>query len=167
MVDIRIETPRDRQSIHHVNVAAFGRAAEPNLVDELRKSARPFLSFVAHRNGEIIGHISYSPVLIGVGCHGLGLAPMAVLPRLQRQGIGTILLRASLEHLREARLSLGRCPRPPLLVFTVWFPALTTLRNQLRIRCASGRLYGTWIGCRSSSWSDWGGALPLRIRFTI
>ncbi|SRR5260221_4516230 len=101
MVEVRIESPEDRQAIYQVNVAAFGRKAEARLVDELRKSAKPFLSFVAHQNGKIVGHVSYSPVLIGASGSGLGLAPIAVLPRFQRQGIGTVLLSASLQCLHR------------------------------------------------------------------
>ena len=50
-------------------------------------------------NCEILGHIAFSPVRIGAATSGnaaLALAPMAMHPRVQRQGIGSRLVTAGL-----------------------------------------------------------------------
>jgi putative acetyltransferase len=96
-MEIRLEQPEDIAAIHRVNVGAFGRASEANLVDQLRGGAATF-SFVAIAAEQIVGHVFYSPVTIaGVDdALILGLAPVAVLPDYQRQGIGSGLIRQSL-----------------------------------------------------------------------
>jgi putative acetyltransferase len=104
-VIIRAETPADVQDVRRVNVAAFGQPAEADLVDALRSEAHPFVSLVAERDGRVIGHICFSPVTIDSdpgAADYIGLAPMAVDPDAQRQGVGSMLVR---EGLREcARL---------------------------------------------------------------
>lgn len=87
----RFELPEDEASIYRLNELAFGRPDEARLVDALRKSGILLHSVVALAQGQIIGHVGFSPVLLheasGVtAC--LGLAPMAVHPDFQRQGVG-------------------------------------------------------------------------------
>lgn len=51
-----------------------------------------------------MGHILFTPVVIEdaeQAIEGIGLAPMAVLPDRQRQGIGSKLVQRGLEILRE------------------------------------------------------------------
>jgi putative acetyltransferase len=101
-MNIRAEQPEDLAAIWNVNVAAFDRADEANLVDRLRGGVATF-SFVAVKFDRIVGHIFFSPVEI-IASSGttstdpmvLGLAPIAVLPTEQRQGIGSALIRHSL-----------------------------------------------------------------------
>ena len=58
---------------------------------------------MAEDNGTIVGHIMFTHVLIknGQEAHGMGLAPMAVIPARQRQGIGTLLVESGLQILKE------------------------------------------------------------------
>lgn len=102
---IRPERPGDEAAIRHVNELAFGRPAEAKLVDALRANGAMTLSLVAEQGGQIVGHILFSPVTItsdsGVTT-AVGLAPMAVVPSLQRGGVGAQLVRAGLDTLREA-----------------------------------------------------------------
>ena len=104
MAKIRFEKPEDIAFIHSVNELAFGRVSEAKLVDTLRLACTDHLSLVADDNGSIIGHLMFTPVVITDGkqkTEGMGLAPMAVLPSRQRQGIGTQLVDTGLQILKE------------------------------------------------------------------
>ncbi len=104
MIDVRFETPRDIPRVHDINEEAFGQPMEADLVDRLRISCPDALSLVADDDGIIVGHIMFSPVVINDGerkIQGMGLAPMAVQPSRQRQGIGSRLVEKGLEILRE------------------------------------------------------------------
>ena len=100
-MDIRTEKPEDLEAVRNVNIAAFERENEANLVDRLRGIASTF-SFVAVQSDRIVGHIFFSPVVVEGKCSSnlsiLGLAPVAVLPEYQRQGIGTLLIQQGLEE---------------------------------------------------------------------
>ena len=103
MIPIRPERPEDSSSIRRVNELAFGRPAEADLVERLRHACADALSLVAD-DGTVVGHIVFTPVTWeGTRSHviGMGLAPMAVLPDRQRQGIGSQLVRQGLHILRE------------------------------------------------------------------
>lgn len=63
-VFIREETPADVEAIYQLNVAAFRTDAEARLVDSLRRSGGLILSLVAELEGEVVGHIGFSPVTI-------------------------------------------------------------------------------------------------------
>jgi putative acetyltransferase len=102
---IRPERPGDADAIRHVNERAFGQAAEARLVDALREAGVLTLSLVAESAGMVVGHLAFSPVTIAGPAgtrEAVGLAPMAVLPERQGQGIGALLVRAGLEALRAA-----------------------------------------------------------------
>ena len=101
---IRPESPEDLPGIHRVNELAFGRPEEADLVDALREQARPFLSLMADQDGQVVGHICFTPVTIESedgSSTAMGLAPMAVLPGLQNEGIGSALVRRGLEECRQ------------------------------------------------------------------
>jgi putative acetyltransferase len=102
---IREEAPRDAAAIRQVNTTAFETDAEAKLVDALRAAGALTLSLVAEADGEIVGHIAFSPVVVESSRrtnHGVGLAPMAVAPAYQRQGIGGRLIDDGLRRLRDA-----------------------------------------------------------------
>ncbi|MBI3952025.1 MAG: N-acetyltransferase [Acidobacteria bacterium] len=105
VVVIRQETPKDIAGVRHVNEQAFGRAAEADLVDRLRTRGKVMLSLVAVQDDRVVGHILFSSVTVeseGTAFPAVGLAPMAVLPELQRQGIGSRLVEIGLEECRNA-----------------------------------------------------------------
>ena len=103
MLTIRHEYPNDVSAIHRLNQLAFEGDTEANIVDALRANCDPLLSLVAVSDEQIIGHILFSPATIetkeGI-VTGMGLAPMAVHPEFQRQGVGTNLVEQGLDELR-------------------------------------------------------------------
>jgi len=101
-IEIREEQPSDIQAIREVNRRAFGQDQEGNIVDALRTNRAALLSLVAMLNDQIVGHIMYSPLLIGGSVEAAALGPMAVLPEHQRQGIGSQLVDAGNRKLKEA-----------------------------------------------------------------
>jgi putative acetyltransferase len=101
MIVVRPEHPADFASVRKINEEAFGQPTEADLVDALRMHVFPYISLVAQADEQLVGHIFFSPVSIQSEEStflALGLAPMAVLPGFQRQGIGSQLVR---EGLRE------------------------------------------------------------------
>jgi len=104
MLTIRREAPEDIDAIRHVNEQAFGRATEADLVDQLRSRGVLTISLVAAQDGEIVGHIAFSPVAVESGpssFEAITLAPIAVLPAHQRQGVGSQLVKSGLEECRQ------------------------------------------------------------------
>lgn len=104
---IRPERPGDYAAIDEVNRLAFGQDNEARLVTAIRQSKGfdPSLSLVALRNDEVVGHILFSQIHIdtsGGDVPATALAPMAVRPVYQRQGIGSEMVRAGLEACRRA-----------------------------------------------------------------
>ena len=101
MIEIRQERPGDVDAIRRVNRAAFEQDQEGELVDALRGAGAAMLSLVAVADGEVVGHVLYSPATIGM-LSGAALAPMAVLPEFQRQGIGTRLVETGNRMLKDS-----------------------------------------------------------------
>ena len=102
---IRAEQPRDRRAVFEVHARAFPQLGEAKLVDALRAAGAATISLVAERDGRVVGHIVFSPVRVegeGGSFVAQGLAPMAVDPSCQREGIGSALVRAGLDACRDA-----------------------------------------------------------------
>jgi len=95
-MDIRGETEPDRAAIRRVETAAFPTAAEADLVDRLRADGDLRLSLVAAEGEEIVGHVAFS--VMTAPFRALGLAPVAVSPERQTQGIGSALIREGLRR---------------------------------------------------------------------
>ena len=104
---IREERQGDAERIRRVNLAAFETGTEADLVDALRRRATPLVSLVAEDDADIIGHILFSPVTVtsAPGLILMGLAPMAVVPGRQRQGVGSTLVREGLERCRQLNVA--------------------------------------------------------------
>lgn len=104
---IRSEQASDIEAISQVTYAAFlgkfsDHPTEHLIVNGLREAGMLTLSLVAEVNEKIVGHVAFSPVTINekfVDWYGLG--PISVAPELQKQGIGSKLIREGLSLLKE------------------------------------------------------------------
>lgn len=110
-IRIRQESPEDYIRVVELTEKAFetmeySQGDEGKLVENLRKSSTfiPELSLVAEHNGEIAGHILFSPIHIQsekILVDSLVLGPVSVLPEYQHRGIGTKLILAGHQKARE------------------------------------------------------------------
>lgn len=111
---IRNETEADVNAIGEVTEAAFrdldiSDHTEQFIVAALRDAGALAVSLVAEREGRVVGHIAFSPVMLSDGSPDwYGLGPVSVLPEFQRQGIGAALVREGLSRLK-ARGADGCC----------------------------------------------------------
>ena len=120
MIVVREEQPQDIPAVREVNLQAFGQTQEADLVDTLRQNCNDSLSLVAVMQNQVVGHILFSPAAIGSEggtVRGMALAPMAVLPQHQRQGIGSELARAGI-----TRLEGSECPFVIVLGHAGYYP---------------------------------------------
>ena len=100
---IRDATASDAAAIRAVHLAAFPGPDEADLVERLERDGDVVLSLVAVEEGRVVGHVLISRMQVeGDGRHyrAVGLAPVAVLPERQKQGIGSALIRDALDRLR-------------------------------------------------------------------
>jgi predicted N-acetyltransferase YhbS len=111
---LRSENPADREAILALTAEAFaispatglpagGEPVEVGLLRALFDAEEyiPHLSVVAVQDGEIVGHVISTRGW--VGDQGLlGLGPIGVTPRLQRQGIGSALMRETIDRANAA-----------------------------------------------------------------
>ena len=101
-IEIREECHDDIAAVHDLNRQAFGQDQESNIVDVLRANEAALLSLVATVDDRVVGHIMYSPAVVGDNITGAALGPMAVLPEYQRQRIGSKLIKAGNRKLKDA-----------------------------------------------------------------
>jgi putative acetyltransferase len=102
---VRHETASDREAVFRVVAAAFEGEDVPGLVDALRDSGKVLLSLVAEEDGEVVGHIMFSPMTIDSDQSSFPcvcLSPLAVSPPRQRRGVGSRLVEAGLDELHRA-----------------------------------------------------------------
>ncbi len=106
-VDIRRERSGDSEAIGELITSAFlgmpyADGDEAELVEALRTQSALSVSLVAELNGAIVGQVAFSPALAPGGVPGwYALGPVAVLPALQRGGIGSTLVRSGLKVISE------------------------------------------------------------------
>ena len=102
---IRPETPDDYAAVREVNELAFAGDVEATLVDRLRADGVVLASLVAEEDSRVVGHILFSELPIRTSSGEIpaaALAPMAVHPDRQRQGIGGDLVWAGLAACKHA-----------------------------------------------------------------
>jgi predicted N-acetyltransferase YhbS len=111
---LRDETPADRDAILALTSDAFaispatglpadGEPVEVNVLRDLfdAKEYLPGLSVVAVLDGKAVGHVISTRGWVG-DHEILGLGPIGVAPRLQRQGIGSALMKESIARANAA-----------------------------------------------------------------
>jgi putative acetyltransferase len=104
---IRKEKNTDFESITNVTIEAFknhpiSRQTEHFIINALRSAEALTISLVAEIDGQIVGHIAFSPITISDGTtEWYGLGPVSVLPKYQRQGIGKALINKGLSLLKD------------------------------------------------------------------
>ena len=101
----------DLQSVLSIERAAFGQDDEAELVRALLEdpSAQPSLSLLAWVQGRPVGHILFTAARIGDGSAPVRaaiLAPLAVVPDAQRQGVGGRLIEEGVSVLRARGVGL-------------------------------------------------------------
>lgn len=95
---IRVAMPDDRPAIDAVLRQAFPGPEEADLVTRLHEDDDVIFALVAEVGGKICGTIVFSPM--SAPFRALGLAPVAVIPEHQRQGIGAALIHEGIELAR-------------------------------------------------------------------
>ncbi len=104
-IDIRQETSNDFDAVEVLLISAFGKEDEARLVTKLRHSEAfiPALSLVAEVDNRILGYILLTKVKVknvDNEYDSLALAPVAIVPEYQKQGIGSQLI---IEGLKRAK----------------------------------------------------------------
>jgi putative acetyltransferase len=104
---IRNERPGDIASIAYVTEEAFktleiSNHTEHFIINALRAAGALTISLVAEMDGNVIGHIAFSPVTMSDGTSDwYGLGPVSVLPDYQHQGVGKALIEEGLSRLND------------------------------------------------------------------
>jgi putative acetyltransferase len=99
------------------------------LIEKLRKRGVLAISLVAVQDGEIVGHITFSPVVVeseDSSFEAIALGPIAILPMYQLKGIGSQMVLAGLEEcrhlIREVIVMLGHPEYYPRFGFVLAKP---------------------------------------------
>lgn len=106
-LSIRPERVDDIDAIARLTEAAFKTEAhsshtEQFIVDALRRNGQLTISLVAENDDGLVGHVAISPVTLSTGITDwYGLGPISVRPDCQGRGIGSALMRASLDALQR------------------------------------------------------------------
>lgn len=157
-VRVRASTAADLVSIEAMYPRAFPDEDLLALVRDLLQDETNVTSLVAVCDGQVVGHVSFTRCAAeNSECAVALLAPLAVAPGRQRQGIGSALVREGLERLRQKGIAnvfvlgdpayYGRLGfRPERLVQTPyplpaeWAEAWQSLQLDKAVATPSGRL---------------------------
>lgn len=96
---LRPEQESDRVEVLEVVRRAFNRAEESALVELIRKRGNARLATVADDAGILVGYVLASPLMLdpqhSLTC--LAIAPVAVIPERQGEGIGSRLMHYAID----------------------------------------------------------------------
>ena len=106
MITIRLAQETDLGSIQKVIETAFSDEENKvisNFAADLSKetTSQSIKSLIAEVYNQVIGYVSYSPIFLksASGISGYILAPLAVSPEHQKQGIGLNLIKSGIDML--------------------------------------------------------------------
>jgi putative acetyltransferase len=109
-MDIQESTPADLNSILLVQRASFSTDSEAKLTKNLLAdtSAQPLISLLALVESQPVGHILFTKAYLSNTPNVTVsiLAPLAVVPQFQKQGIGSCLIKKGLELLLKTNVDL-------------------------------------------------------------
>jgi len=105
-MNIRKSLTSDLESIRNLHLEAFGEEESEEvstLALDLAGVSSSILSLVAVKVGAVIGHVVFSPISISDNDNlsGFILAPLAVSPLEQKQGVGSKLIQFGLDTLAK------------------------------------------------------------------
>ena len=107
---IQEATPADLTDVLFVEREAFGKEKEADLTRDLLAdpTAKPLLSLLAYVENQPAGHILFTKAVIleAPTVRVSLLAPLAIVPKFQRQGIGGALIKKGLELLSKQGVDL-------------------------------------------------------------
>ena len=163
-IQIRETNTHDFDNIMTIEKQAFGYDKEAKLVAELLvdRSAEPMVSLLAFYKEEAIGHILFTRAyfenqeaqpMMHI------LAPLAVKPKYQRQGIGGLLIQAGIDKLREKASNLvfvlghkeyypkyGFIPNAAMLGYPAPYPILEKYSDYWMVQTISSKGFKVGTG---------------------
>ena len=104
-LEIRAEHPSDYKVIRSITEIAFrdmpyAGGDEQDVIDRLRNADALTLSLLAVMDKKAVGHIAFSPATLQDGSQPwFALGPVSVIPTLQGQGIGSMLIEQGLAQI--------------------------------------------------------------------
>lgn len=100
---VRLVEPQDHEAVLALYPLAFPEEDLVWLVRELLVGGDEFVSLVAERDGQIVGHVTLNKSSVPGKPHKLAvLGPLAVTPDHQRSGVGRALIEESAVQMRDA-----------------------------------------------------------------
>lgn len=106
-LEIREALPADTAAIESLYPKAFPGEDLLPVVRDLSNPGVDALTLVATIDSAIVGHVIFTMCEVdGSGAKAALLAPLAVMPDNQRQGVGSKIVRAGLERLNEEGVKL-------------------------------------------------------------
>lgn len=132
----------DRAAIRGINARAFPMARAGSFEKALAAKPDVIARVAVDPAGRIVGHVIFTPVSIALNrpsggyLWGMGLGELAVLPDVQRQGVGGRLTRAGLDALR-----LAGCPFCIVVGHAEYYPRFGFVPGSRQgLRCQWGKI---------------------------
>lgn len=104
---VRPEQAGDEAVIYELTERAFAPMPfaggdEQDLINALRDAGALEISLVAENEGQIVGHVAFSPAFAADGAAGwYALGPVSVDPEMQKIGMGSLLIKQGLAMLHD------------------------------------------------------------------
>jgi putative acetyltransferase len=103
VIAIRVERADEQGAVHAIHEAAFETDLEARLVRRLRSDGEILLSLIAVDDDEPVGNVILSPMQVkadGRFVEAAAVGPIGVLPARHGEGIGSALMRESVDWAR-------------------------------------------------------------------